>query len=263
MRTFSLVALTIAAAMTAAAQDAKPQDAKTQETKAQDAKPGELKDPVEILKKADAATLAVKSVRYKARFSGTGAAESRVPRIEGVAVLAGDKGDNPTRFMFEAEIRPPGSDDALKVKAGGDGSDFWVINEKEKKVHTDIDPDVLGRATVLLRFFTMREFTHPKPFSDEINGEKQELRGKTKIGGEECYEVHVTYQGMAQEAVWYFSTRDFLPRRVDRISSSGQGGDRFESRLELTELAVDPSFVKDPFKLDMPEGYEKTDEPMD
>ena len=48
-----------------------------------------LKDPIEILKKADAATKAVKSVQYDADFKGYGAMEDRSARVKGTAIIGG------------------------------------------------------------------------------------------------------------------------------------------------------------------------------
>ena len=43
-----------------------------------------------------------------------------------------------------------------------------------------------------------------------------ELKGSKKISGEDCYEIHVVYASEnAPEATWYFSKKDFLPRRVE------------------------------------------------
>ena len=71
----------------------------------------------------------------------------------------------------------------------------------------------------------MAEYIHPRPFSDEINAEKAVMKGTTKVGDEECYQIHVVYRNArGAEAMWYFSKKDFLPRRVDRIRPGQDGG---------------------------------------
>lgn len=105
----------------------------------------------------------------------------------------------------------------------------------------------------------MIEYCHTAPFNDEINAETVELKGMTKIGDENCYEIHIVYAQAAAEAVWFFSEKDFLPRRVDRVYTNGEG-QKASMQLTLTDVVVDPKFKHDPFKVVVPEGFTKTDE---
>lgn len=225
------------------------------------AKAGDMTDAKEILKKADEATKKVKLVRYKAEATGTGASESRMPKAKGTAIMGGDKSEQGMgKFRFEVKGMAPGSKDEVETTVGSDGDKFWVIDVKNKTVHEDIDPAVLGRQGNIASSIAMREFVHPNPFGDEINGDKQELKGTKDIHGEKCYEILVQYKGGQGAATWYFSGKDFLPRRVDREFPAGGGG-KVTLTVELSELTLDPAFTTDPFKVVVPEGYKKTDEP--
>ena len=84
-------------------------------------------------------------------------------------------------------------------------------------------------------------------------------KGITKIGDEECYEINVVYARSQGEATWFFSKKDFLPRRVDRVVTRQAGGEKATTQLIVTDLVVNPKFPDDPFKLVVPEGYAKTD----
>ena len=86
----------------------------------------DLSDPIEILKKVDAATKAVKSVKYKITFRGTGAAESRVANVEGTVFMSGWSDGTPKQFRFEA-----------KIKAVLFGVAFHKIGEESASVGTD------------------------------------------------------------------------------------------------------------------------------
>ena len=220
----------------------------------------QLSDPLEILKKADAAAKAVKSVSYTARSRGLGANEARSPRVEGSVILIGwTSGARGTveKWHFDVKIQRPDSSETRELEAGSDGETFFVIDKAEKKAYEDIDPAVIGSARRVTRGITMAEFLHPDPFNDEITGKKQELRGIAKIGDEECYEIFVRYSSAVQEANWFFSTKDFLPRRVQRWNNA-LNGSRAGSELTITKLSVDPTFVKNPFKL--PAGFSKIDD---
>ena len=98
---------------------------------------------------------------------------------------------------------------------------------------------------------------HATPFTDELTGQKALLLGTETVGGEVCDHVLVVY-AKGQEAEWYFSKRDNLPRRVDRIVKNAEGATAKRIRT-ITNLVVDPQLPDDTFKVKVPEGFEKTD----
>lgn len=212
---------------------------------------------VEILKKADAATKAVKLVRYDAKVEANGAAASQVPTLEGNAVLSEDgKDESANKYRVHAKGKLPGSDDTIEFTAGTDGETYFLIDPAEKTVYQDVDPEVLGMRGRAASTLIMREYIHPTPFSDEINADKAELKDDEKIGEEDCYVIHVVYKNAAAEAIWSFSKKDYLPRRVVRVFPNGAG----QMILTLTKVDINPSFVKSPFEPEVPEGYTKTDD---
>ncbi len=219
-----------------------------------------LTDPVEILKKVDAAARAVKVVKYTAKSKGLLGAEARTPTVEGTVILSGWTNNSVEEWYYEVKVQRPGSTEVEELSAGSDADMFFLVDKAAKKAYEDIDPAVLGsRAGIMRRGMTMAEFVHPTPFSHEINARSQELKGITKIGDEECYEIHVVYAQGNQESVWFVSTKDYLPRRRDSIFI-GRDGERQGTQIVLTSLEVDPKFTKSPFKLELPEGFTKTDD---
>lgn len=222
-------------------------------------KSADLIDPVEILKKADEASKAAEFVQYTAMAQGTGAAESRVGKASGTVILKGRKNDAPVQYRFEAKVQRPGSSDENEITVGSDGKTYFLIDAKAKKVYEDIDPAVVGTTGRAVGGLVMGEYGSAKPFSDEIEGKKQELKGTTKVGDEDCYEIHVVYTQESAEATWFFSKKDFLPRRVDRFFQMPTG-EKGSTQLVVTKLTVDPKLDKDPFKLVVPEGFTKVDD---
>jgi len=222
---------------------------------------GEMTDAKEVFQKADDAAKAVKSVKYEATSKGLGAAEARAPKLEGTAILVGWDNNTVEKWFYDVKVTPPGSSEAKAVKVAGDGENFYLLDMGEKKFYEDIDRAVIGRTGGAALALTMAEFVHPTPFSDEINGDKHEFKGTTDVAGEKCYEVHVKYANVPQEAHWFFSTKDFLPRRVDRWRpAQEEGGERGGSQLIITKLTVDPKIDDSTFKLTMPEGFTKVDD---
>ncbi len=217
-------------------------------------------DPTEILKKADAAAKAVKSVSYKAEFAPQGFLKERADAIKGTAVISKEKGEAGEKWRVEGTMTPRGSAEKKELAGGCDGENYYLIDHAAKKVYVDLDPGVMGRTGQRLAALRMLEYSHPTPFEDEINADEKTLRGTPTIAGEECYEIAVKYSGGRGEAVWYFSKNDYLPRRVDRVFANPSGGEKAHTELTLSEVKVDPPLTENPFKLAVPEGYEQVDD---
>ena len=220
----------------------------------------ELTDPVEILKKADAASKAVKTAKYDIVVEPKGVAESFVGRTKATVTATGVTSGGPEQYLVDAKVAPPGSGETVHITGGGDGDTFFLIRHADKIAHVDIDPAVLGSFARPIMGNIMLEFFVTEPFTQEINGKSHKLAGSRTIGGEDCYEIHVVYDAeRAPETTWFLSKKDFLPRcRLDKFSLPD--GRKGEMRRTITNLDVGPKLDKDTFKLKLPQGYTKTDE---
>ncbi len=226
-----------------------------------DAKPGELTDPTEILKRADAACKAVKTVKYDLAFEVLGADAARSPKTAATVLVSGFAYNSPEKFYIDMKITEPGASERPWFTAGGDGDMFFAVDHDAKKAYEDIDPQVVGSfGDRIRRFALMVEFLVGEPFRDEINGKSREFTGSEVINGEDCYVVHVVYATeREQSAVWYFSKKDFLPRRrVDEYPRPN--AQPFRQQKTVANLDVHPKLDEDAFKLKLPEGYAKTDD---
>ncbi len=247
MRQLFCILLTLSPAAAAAAQE-RPEHKKA----------GEPRDAREILREADAAARRIQSARYTFEFapSATGA-----PMITGTAILGSGSAEGPKTFYMDLRIRQPTSPEARHVTLGSDGETTYAIDHARRTVYADRNPAVLGSFVPTVRQVALIEYVHPAPFRDEIEAEKAELRGRTRINEEECWEIAVKYKGATAEAVWFFSVRDSLPRRVDRILSPPDGGEMLRARLVVLSLEPDPRLDPEIFRLKVPEGYTRTGEP--
>lgn len=227
---------------------------------AEDKKTDEMTDPVEILKKVDAATKAVKSVKFDSVVEATGALAAQVGKIEASFIISGFAQIAPEKYRAEAKITLPGASEPLKISGGTDNDMFFLVDHQGKKAYVDLDPAVMGTSARVFQQAWMIEFVHATPFNDEIVGKSQELKGSEKIGGEDCYVIHVVYAvERAPEATWYFSKKDLLPRRrIDTITMPT--GDKATMVKTISNLVVDPKLSDDMFKLKLPEGYTQTDD---
>ncbi len=221
---------------------------------------GELTDATEILKKADEASKAVDSVKYTAKTKGLGVDEAKIPTVEGTVYLHGYKNGRPEKVRYEVKMTPPGSSETKDIIMGNDGNEYFLMVPSMKIAYVDIDPAVVGGSGRMVGGLTMMEYVHDEPFSDEIKGKKKELKGSEKVGNEDTYHIYVEYAQEGQEADWYFSKKDFLPRRVDRKFAPRGGGEAGGRQLIVTSLTVAPKSEKDPFKFELPEGYTKSED---
>jgi len=219
----------------------------------------ELTDGLEILKKADAAAKALKAVQYKASAKGLGADEARLAKVEGTVLMSGWSNSAPEKFRYAVKVQRSGSSEVAEYTAGSDGNMVYLVDPSKKIAYEDIDPAVMGSNARVIGSVAVRKLLNPDAFADEIKAEKVELKGITKVGDQECYEINVQYGKDGGEGVWFFSKNDFLPRRVDRIvpTRSGEKGGR---QTILTDLVANPKLDNDAFKLKLPEGFTKTDD---
>ena len=218
-------------------------------------------DPIEILKKADAAIKEVDAVAYTARSTPTGIAENFVTAAEGEAIVVGwrDDWNQPEKFYVHLKTTKRGSDEPLELTGGGDGDMFFLIDHSEKKAYEDMDPNVMGSSGQTLQAFGMREFVHDKPFDDELDAPTVRYEGTEEVNGEECHKIFVEYADQNQKSTWFFDTDDYLPRRRVRHFSFGEQGEGTFT-IEIVKLEVNPEIDASTFKIKLPEGYEQIDD---
>ena len=221
---------------------------------------GKSPEAVAILEQADAATKAVKSVRYKVTAKPEGEAAKSAPSAEGTVVHVGWADGLPKQFLCQIESKKAGSAETRTITCGGDGETFFLIDHKAKKAYEDMDPAVLGSDARMVRGFGMLEFVHPSPFSDELNAEKIELLGTEEIDGQECDKIRVDYAGGREVSIWFFSKKDHLPRRRIRHIKNRQGQEVGTFTVNVTNLETDPTLEAVTFKFKLPDGFELVDD---
>ena len=221
--------------------------------------PDEKNEAVQILRQADEAIKAVKLVKYKGSFEVIGWEKGQIPSLEGTAIIGGGFDRYFEKFRLDLKVREGESSEVEEFVVGGNGDKFFLLDPQKNIAYENTKPTVVGYANAWVSSLCMAEFVHPTPFDDEINAEKVELKGTEKVGDEECYVIHVVYsEARGMETDWYFSKKDLLPRRADRITVHKIRG-KSVKKLVITDLIVDPKIDKDTFELALPEGFEKTD----
>jgi hypothetical protein len=220
--------------------------------------PGGLTDPKEILTRAQSAAKKVKLASYRAEYIAEGWVSEFVPNVEGTVTVGDDTQQGVERFKCKVKITPKGSSEPLEFEAGCNGDEYQLADAKTKTVHRDMDPAVLGAHNRNIRRVVMTEFGVREPFKSELEAKELELRDPVKIAGEECYEIKAD-AGRPPVLVWWISKTDYLPRQLRRIHKNPEGQEGI-TQLTILDLKPDPKTDKDPFALEVPEGFKKTDE---
>ena len=210
-----------------------------------------------ILAQADEATKAVRSIRYRARAYPTSWLTARLAEVEGTAVITGDHEIHFRVATFDTTVRFPNLKGVQKLTYGADGTFFYLIDWDQKLFYQGIDRHVTGHGGRAAQRIGLREFVVEEPFSDEINADSVALLAEERIGEEPCYVVDVVYANDGGHAVWYFSKRDYLPRRVDRVYDNRVRGVAMIV-VELYDLEADPKIDSRDFALKLPDGFEKS-----
>lgn len=215
---------------------------------------------LEILEKADAAVKAVTGVRYSAKSTPGGIALNFVSAAEGESVVVGWNNDwrIPQKYFVHLTTTQQGSDEPLELTGGGDGEMFFLIDHNTKKAYEDMDPAVMGSSGNVVGTFGMQEFVHDRPFDDELNAPTLRYEGKETVGGEECHKIFVEYGQGGQSSTWFFSAKDFLPRRrVQHFNFNDTPG---TLAIEIANLEIDPEVDEATFRLKLPKDYEQIDD---
>ena len=218
---------------------------------------GPSPEAVEFAKKTADALLAAKVVIYKASYTPTGWVAKEVPSVEGTATVGDQSKNKIDAFMVNVKIRKTDSEDVVELSAGSDGNEYFLIDAKAKTCYKDLDPAVLGAQGRNLQRIVLRDFAAPEPLANVIKSGEIELRGDVKIGSEDCRELYMKHRDTGT-AVWAVSKKDFLPRKVTRLIKNDQG--EATTELLISDLVVNPQFVKSPFEMVCPEGFKKTDD---
>jgi hypothetical protein len=154
-------------------------------------------DPKKVLRAADKALCAVRSVTYEAQYQGVGAFATRTATVIGKASLAKLPAGDPlvARLAAEGAFYQTGSDEAVAFHTAFDGRMIRKLRTQtkvmvEKDVETDPKGRTLGGVTMLFGGgayqVMMFEYVWDKPLAKQIDAPVAEYEGRTNIGGVLC-----------------------------------------------------------------------------
>lgn len=217
--------------------------------------PEPTSDPIEIFRRAAAAAKKLKTFYFEATLKGIGPLGADVPAVWGTVVQGGESTGSLQKFRVMINNNVPGDTLQESAMAGSDGKTFFLVDGANKTVASSDDPAVMGDMAQVLPYVTVPQLMHPEPFSKEMKADELEFIGTEVVNGQECYIVQVPGEGAGEQTMWFFSTQDALPRRVERIKTDAKGRSG-TVRLTLAALSSNPNFGRDPFQTFAGHGYE-------
>jgi hypothetical protein len=219
----------------------------------------EAPDAKAIVQKSADALAKLKLVAYDLEYKVTGFFGAFLPNISGRVVMGKESPDGAKRFRCNVKIQRDGSSEVTEVSAGADGKTYYLIDDKTKTVHADIDPQVFGNHRDPIDFTLTREFGMARPFEDALKSGQMRYEREEQVEGHDCHVVFFKSAATTPEMEWYFSKTDSLPRRV-RFAMKDPEGNEGSGTATMHKLMVDPKLQMDPFALVVPEGYRRTDD---
>jgi len=221
--------------------------------------PAGAPDAKTVLQKSAEAMSKLKVVAYDLEYKVSGFFAAFMPSVTGHIVMGKESSDGAKRFRYNAKLQKGDSSEVVEVTAGADGTTYYLIDDKTKTVHADIDPQVMGKHQHPVEFTLTRELGMARPFEDVLKGGEVRYERSEKVDDHDCHVVFV--QGTTTPGVnWYFSKSDYLPRRVRFALNGPDGKEGGAGETNIRNFTVEPKLEKDPFALVVPPGYKKTDD---
>lgn len=209
----------------------------------------------DLLRSIDKATRNVSTATFKAEVRGTGYLVTQKPIWMGEARIRKNKGESFLRgsLLMKGKLRAPDSTTTLTHSIASNGEIVRLLSESEKTLHVgETDSKLMDKVNEL--FDVWVTFLHPTPFMDEVQAPLAELEGQALVNGDRCNVIYVEYKNQ-QRSRWYFSVKDNLPRKVERIyMQKGREGTR---TTIIWDLRVNPVFEKMALHLLTPLEYKR------
>lgn len=223
------------------------------------AQPKASPNPREIVQDAADAIKKINVVAYDLEYKTGGFFVGFFPNVTGRVVIGKESPDGAKRFRVNVKVQKGESAEVEDVKAGADGKTYYLIDDKNKTVYADIDPQVLGKHRDGIEFTITREFGMARPFEDALKGGEIKYVREDKVDGHDCDVVNFKSTLSTPAMDWYFSKTDHLPRRVRFVMPGPDGTEGGSGEATILSLMVDPKITNDPFALTIPPGYKRTD----
>lgn len=220
------------------------------------------RDPqaIEILTRARAAAASIRSIRYQARYEGTGALANLVPVIHGQVMAKRGATNGPPKVFIEGTKVSPRTAKASPFRYACDGVTATSVHDEVKLCFTGSAAE--GRSRERSALLPVN-YLDPGAYRLELNAAVLQYAGVAEAAGVPCHVVLATYdEATDSKARFYIGREDYLLRRKETHAMVSRNAARLvpdaafvftAERLE-TNVAIEDTV----FKLEPPAGYKRS-----
>jgi thiol-disulfide isomerase/thioredoxin len=224
-------------------------------------------DPVELLRQADAALIALKSFTCTVQSEGVGAMATLAPNAEGGLQARRYAGEDTAGWVFGIHGRSssPGETEPAEFHVAFDGTAARSLDDRAKVLSEagadGVEAMLKPGAEHLLRWMTLWSDVVAVGLADE-SGESIEAfyEGRAVVGGIACDVVRQDTSSVSDidEYVlwWFLGAEDHLPRRLDLFYLEVGDSSNGIVSVTITDLNPGADVPDSALAITAPEGYE-------
>jgi len=213
---------------------------------------------IEVLKKAQDAVGALRSISYRATTMGEGVLAKQRSIVDGLVKVKRGNGAGPDKVFIEGTTVFQSSR-VVGFRFASDGKVASSLYDYPKFYRTGGVNDITMRERADL---LPQEYLLAAAFDDELNGKPIAYEGIKDVEGVACHVVNVTYHTPGlPTARLYIGKDDYLLRRTERPVRMRAGGPGRESNALLVftvrDLKANVKIDDSIFRLSCPPGYDQ------
>jgi len=219
---------------------------------------GEVFDPRAVLNDAISALKALRAVRYEATGSVEGVLAAQLPNISGRVTIVAASGTDFPKLRIDAQVTRSKETTSQRMELASDGKTVVLVDHGQR-TYTQLD---LPTGQALLSNFIgvfVSDFASRAPLEREARASSLRYLGREWAGKDECDVLHAVFPTENVESRWWFSRKDHLPRRIQRIINSPLGPTTLTISIAMLDTA--PTVREEDFRLDKPDGFTETSRP--
>lgn len=208
----------------------------------------------QVMEEATAAIQNLKNIHFKAKRSGTGILKDILDMEVEVKMTRSGAAKTRTPMLLKG----------YAVEPGAGKKEFWVastgamVQWVDEKMKTIYERPIARKTEAqnqlsIAQQIVLDEFSAAEPYDVDMKAEDLSYKGTETIRGEPCDVVIASYQGGLRKTTWAFSTRDRLPRRVERVT--GTGKDEIAMIFELWDVQANTPMNPEDLMIPAMPGY--------
>jgi len=219
---------------------------------------GEAVDPQAVLNDAISALKALRTVRYEATGRVEGVLAAQMSNISGTVTMVAVPGADFPKVRIDAQVTRPKETTSQRVELASDGKTIMLVDHGQRtyaKLDLPAGQSLLSHVIGLF----VSDFTSRAPLEREARATTLRYVGRERAGKDECDVIHALFPTENVESRWWFSRKDHLPRRIQRVINSPLGPTTLT--ISITSLDTVPTFREEDFRLEKPDGFTETSRP--